>query len=72
MWFPLKKTDGTEVGAMVMYHEASKIVKPKMDYLKALKICGCVGEMLGLYGFVRILLVGLVLFMWDSLQVPRV
>ena len=30
----MKKTDGTEVGAMVMYHEASKIVKPKMDALK--------------------------------------
>ena len=28
----------TEVGAMVMYHEASKIVKPKMDYLKVPKV----------------------------------
>lgn len=34
---PLKQIV-TEVGAMVMYHEASKIVKPKMDYLKVPKV----------------------------------
>lgn len=31
-------TNWSEVGAMVMYHEASKIVKPKMDYLKVPKV----------------------------------